>query len=155
MSSNSPIYSEVNILRPIQNGRFFQKISLNAFSGTKLFEFRLKFHWSFYHLVSIDYKPALVQIMACRLTGDRQISGTIMAYFTDAYMRHLISEKRRHCVISLQYSVCMITGSERYIWIHTSRFWKSFTESFRFGYIHMNRQHVATNSYVLGKHATR
>ena len=143
MSSNSPIYSEVNTLRPIQNGRFFQKIFLNAFSGTKWFEFRLKFHWSYF---------LWFQLTTNQLTDNRPLSRPIMAYFTDTYMRHLLNHKRRHCVISLQYSVNKIMGSERSI--HTSRFWKSYTESVRFGYIQMNRQNVANNLYVPGKHAT-
>ena len=39
----------------------------------------------------IDNKPALVQIMACRRTGDKPLSEPMMAYFTDAYMRHSAS----------------------------------------------------------------
>ena len=39
----------------------------------------------------IDNKPALVQIMACRRTGDKPLSEPMMAYFTDAYMRYSAS----------------------------------------------------------------
>ena len=36
--------------------------------------------------VPIHNKPALVQIMAWRLTGDKPLSEPMMAYFTDAYI---------------------------------------------------------------------
>ena len=36
----------------------------------------------------IDNKPALVQIMAWRRTGDKPLPEPMMTQFTDAYMRH-------------------------------------------------------------------
>ena len=36
----------------------------------------------------IDDKPALVQVMAWRRTGDKPLSEPMMPQFTDAYMRH-------------------------------------------------------------------
>ena len=39
-------YSIVNMLRPRQNGRDFADDFSNAFSWMKMFEYRLKFHWS-------------------------------------------------------------------------------------------------------------
>ena len=36
----------------------------------------------------IDNKSALVQVMACRLTGDKPLPGPMLTQFTDAYMRH-------------------------------------------------------------------
>ena len=36
----------------------------------------------------IDSKPALVQVMAWRLTGDKPLPKPMMAQFIDAYMRH-------------------------------------------------------------------
>ena len=36
----------------------------------------------------IDNKPALVQVMAWRRTGDKPLPEPMMAQFTDAYMRH-------------------------------------------------------------------
>ena len=35
--------------------------------------------------------PTLIQIMAWRQSGDKPLSDSIMAYFTDAYMRHSAS----------------------------------------------------------------
>ena len=36
----------------------------------------------------IDNKPALVQVMVWRRTGDKPLPKPMMAQFTDAYMRH-------------------------------------------------------------------
>ena len=37
----------------------------------------------------IDNKPALVQVMAWRWTGDKPLPITMLTQFTDAYTRHL------------------------------------------------------------------
>ena len=39
----------------------------------------------------IDNKPAFVQVMAWRRTGDKALSEPMMAQFNDAYMRHSAS----------------------------------------------------------------
>ena len=49
----------------------------SAFSWMKIFEFRLKFHWSFFPKGSINI-PALVQIMAWRRSGDKPLSEPMM-----------------------------------------------------------------------------
>ena len=36
----------------------------------------------------IDNKPALVQVMAWRRTGDKPLAEPMRTQFTDAYMRH-------------------------------------------------------------------
>ena len=36
----------------------------------------------------IDNKPVLVQLMACRQTGDKPLSEPMLTQITDAYMRH-------------------------------------------------------------------
>ena len=36
----------------------------------------------------IDNKPALVQVMVWRRTGDKPLPEPMMTHFTDAYMRH-------------------------------------------------------------------
>ena len=39
--------------------------------------------------VPLDYsKPALIEIMHCRHFGDNALSEAMLAYFTEAYMRH-------------------------------------------------------------------
>ena len=42
-------------------------------------------------MVPIDNKPALVQKLAWRLTGDKPLAEPMMAYSTDAYMYHSAS----------------------------------------------------------------
>ena len=46
----------------------------SVFSSMKMFEFRLKFHWSFVPKGPINKIPALVQIMAWRRPGDKLLS---------------------------------------------------------------------------------
>ena len=46
----------------------------SAFSWTKIFEFRLRFHWSLFPKGPIDNIPRLVQIMAWRRSGDKPLS---------------------------------------------------------------------------------
>ena len=53
-----------------ENGRIPIQISRNFFPGSL-----------------IDNKPALVQVMAWRRTGDKPLSAPMMLQFTDAYMR--------------------------------------------------------------------
>ena len=50
----------------------------NAFSSMKMFEFRLKFHWSLFPRVPINNIPALVQILAWRRSGDKPLSEPMM-----------------------------------------------------------------------------
>ena len=38
----------------------------------------------------IDNKPALVQVMVCRRTGDKPLPEPMMVQFTDAYMWHWV-----------------------------------------------------------------
>ena len=53
----------------------FQTTFLNRFSWMKIYEFRLKFHWS-----PINNISALVQIMAWRRPGDKPLSEFAFAY---------------------------------------------------------------------------
>ena len=50
----------------------------NEFSWTKIYEFRLRFHWSFVTKVSINNIPTLVKIMAWRWTGDKLLYEPMM-----------------------------------------------------------------------------
>ena len=38
--------------------------------------------------IPTDNKPALIQVMACRRTGDKPLPEPMLTRFTDAYMRH-------------------------------------------------------------------
>ena len=48
----------------------------NAFPWMKIFEFRLKFHWSLF--LRVQLTPALVQIMTWRRPGDKSLSEPMM-----------------------------------------------------------------------------
>ena len=62
----------------------YQTTFSNAFPWMKMYEFRLKFHWSlfvrlkFVRKGSINNIPALVLIMAWRRPGDKPLSGPMM-----------------------------------------------------------------------------
>ena len=51
---------------------------------------RIPIHISLkYVLMSpVDNKPALIQVMAWRRTGDKPLPGSMKVQFIDAYMRH-------------------------------------------------------------------
>ena len=53
----------------------------NTISWMKMFEFRLKFHWSLFLKVQLTNIPALVQIMAWRRTGDKPLSEPMMTMY--------------------------------------------------------------------------
>ena len=50
----------------------------NALYWMKIYEFWLRFHWSFYPKGPINTIPALVQIMAWSRPGDKPLSGPMM-----------------------------------------------------------------------------
>ena len=52
----------------------FQATFSNVFSWMKMYELRLKIHWSFVHKDPINNIPALVQIMAWHLLGNNPLS---------------------------------------------------------------------------------
>ena len=81
----------INILRRRQNGRrladgIFKPIFLNE-NVWMLIKISLKF----VPMGPNNNKPILVQIMAWRQTGDKPLSGPMMAQFNDAYMQHSAS----------------------------------------------------------------
>ena len=74
----------VNILTPRQIAAILQTTYSNPFSRMKTFclWFLVKLNW---YMILMD-KPALVQVMALRLTGDKPLSEPMMVLFTDAYI---------------------------------------------------------------------
>ena len=50
----------------------------NAFTWMKICKFWLKFHWSLFPMVQINYIPASIQIMAWRQPGDKPLSESMM-----------------------------------------------------------------------------
>ena len=85
-----PVYvQDLHSLTYLGRGKMatiFKTTYSNAFSGPKFFEFRLIFP-CFFPYSLIDYNSAVVQIIAWRWAGDKQLSEPMMTYFTDAYMR--------------------------------------------------------------------
>ena len=63
-----------NTLRARQMDAISQTPFSNAFSWMKMFEYRLKFHWSLFFRVQLINILALVQIMAWRRPGDKPLS---------------------------------------------------------------------------------
>ena len=53
-----------------------------------MLEFRFEISLNFFLKGSIINKPALVQVMAWRRTGDKPLPEPMLTQFTDAYMRH-------------------------------------------------------------------
>ena len=81
----------INTLRLRQDGRY---LADNIFKCIFLNEnvwISNKISLTFVPEVPIYHKPSLIQIMAWRLTGDKPLSESMMAYFTDAYKRHSAS----------------------------------------------------------------
>ena len=56
----------------------FQTTFSNAFSWMKMYEFRLRFHWSLFLRFQLINIPALVLIMAWRPLGDKPLSEPMM-----------------------------------------------------------------------------
>ena len=58
----------------------------------KVFEFQLQhvqFPWSLFPgRGPIDYKSALVQVVAWHQTGEKPLPESMLTQFTDAYIRH-------------------------------------------------------------------
>ena len=54
----------------------------------KKFGISMQISLKFVPMGPIDYKSALVQVMAWRRTGDKPLPEPMLAQFTDAYMRH-------------------------------------------------------------------
>ena len=51
-------------------------------------EIPIQFSLKLIPMVPIDNKPALVQVIAWRRTGDKPLLKAMLTHFTDAYMRH-------------------------------------------------------------------
>ena len=63
----------------------------NIFKCTSLNEndrIPIQISLKFFPRSPIDYKPALVQVMAWRRRGDKPLPEPMLTQFTDAYMRH-------------------------------------------------------------------
>ena len=73
---------------PGQNGRHFADNIFKCIFLNEKFDISIRISLKFVHKGPIDNKPALVQVMAWRRTGDKPLSEPMLTRFTDAYMRH-------------------------------------------------------------------
>ena len=77
-----------NTLRPIPIGRHFENDIFNSIFLNENLSILITISLKYVPKSLIDSKQALVQIMAGRRTGDKSLSETMIAWFSDAYMRH-------------------------------------------------------------------
>ena len=63
---------------PMSNDTITMKRQFYGFSWMKMYEFRLKFHWSLFLGNLMNNIPALTQIMAWRRPGDKPLSEPMM-----------------------------------------------------------------------------
>ena len=87
----STVLGWLNTLRPRQNGRRFTDDTFKRIFLNENIIMSIKISLKFVPMVRINNTPALVQIMAWRRPGDKPLSGPMMVYLTDAYMRHSFS----------------------------------------------------------------
>ena len=78
-------------LRPRQDGRHLPDDILNHISLNENVWISIKIPLKFVPNGAINNIPALFQIMTWRRSGDKPLSETMMARFTDACMRHSAS----------------------------------------------------------------
>ena len=78
----------VNTLRQRQNGQHFADGIYKSFFMTNSTWISINISLKFVPKGQINYITALVQIMAWHGPGDKPLSEPMMAWFTDAYMRH-------------------------------------------------------------------
>ena len=78
----------VNSSPPEQHGRHFADDIFRCIFVNEKFCIAIQISLKFVPKGQIDYKSALVQVMAWRRTGDKPLPEPMLTQFTDAYMRH-------------------------------------------------------------------
>ena len=81
----------------------------NTISWMKIFEFRLKFYWSFFPISPNNNILALDQIMVWCRTGDKPFSEPMMNQFNDAHMRHSASKENLYSQMRQHYSKWLLS----------------------------------------------
>ena len=71
-----------------QNGRHFTDAIFKCIFMNEKYCISLRISLKFVPRGPIDNNPALVQVMAWGLTGDKPLPEPMLTQFTDAYMRH-------------------------------------------------------------------
>ena len=120
------LYSQRNVLQLsccgafcymwLQYGRQFPEDIFKRISLNENVDFFIKISRKYVPSGLFNNIPALVQIRGWRRTGDKPLSVPMMAWFTDAYMRHSPSMNQRKLV----WIYIMITWPPPKIWIRVS-----------------------------------
>ena len=80
-----------NTLRPRQNDRWLGNVIFKCIFIIKRVMISVKISPKFVPKGPIDNIPALIKIMALCRWGDKPLSKTMMAQFTDGYIRHWLT----------------------------------------------------------------
>ena len=80
-----------NTLRPRQNGFRFADDTFKRIFLSENVRISIKISLKFVPKGPVNNNPALVQILAWRRSGDKQLCEPMTASFTDAYMCHSAS----------------------------------------------------------------
>ena len=81
----------VNTLRVRQNGRHFADGTISLIPFNENFYILIKISLKYVPKSLVVNKPALVQVMAWRLTGDKPLYELMLVLFGDAYFHHSAS----------------------------------------------------------------
>ena len=78
----------INLFSPGQNGPHFTEDIIKCIFVNEKFCILIWISLKFVPTGPIDYKPALVQVMAWLQTGDKPLPEPILTQFTDTYTQH-------------------------------------------------------------------
>ena len=120
----------INSLRPRQNKRHFADDVFKCNFLNETVWIPIKISLKFVPEGPINNISALVQIMAWRRAGDKQLSEPMMTQFNDTYMRHSASmsfnniwSRKKYCLIRnwLIYKMPLSASEDRYNYVYISR----------------------------------
>ena len=94
---------------PEQDGRHFADNSFRCIFLNENDRIPIWISLKFVPTSPIDNKPALVQVMAWRRTGDKSLPEPLLTQFNDAYMRHYRGRWVNVTDADNQFSKCVIT----------------------------------------------
>ena len=76
------------LISPWKNGRHFADDTLKRIFMNKNFHILIRMSLKFVPKGPIENKPALIQVMASRRSGDKPLPEPMHTQFIDAYMRY-------------------------------------------------------------------
>ena len=78
----------LNSSPPVQNGGFLADDNFKCIFLNGNHEIPIRISLKFVPRSAINNKPAMVQVMAWRRTGEKPLPGPMLTQFADAYMRY-------------------------------------------------------------------